>query len=233
MSQQYNKACKKIDKGRIGMASAYNKRLRDRVDVPLKEEFNSAFLVVKHKYLPLKTKDNSFQTLNRTIWTNSKAFKSGQREDDKCRFCGNTETMEHMYYLCQHYSNLQWELLASAVSVVVKKVNMNASNIYITYRNIIFNTPIKNLFHYVKDKDVNIMMAMLVHQICRKIYAFRTSSDETMDGEIHIVRRAAHLLETLQKMLSYLNYLKSGRWLSAIEAIETMIGHIENIISST
>jgi len=107
MSPQYNKACKKTDKKRIGMAPAYDTRLRDRVDVPSKEEFNSAFLVVKHKYLPLKTKDNSLQTLNRTIWTNSKAFKSGQREDDQCRFCGDTETMEHMYYLCRHYSNLQ------------------------------------------------------------------------------------------------------------------------------
>jgi len=80
MSQQYSKACKKMDKKRIGMAPAYDTRLRNRIDVPSKEEFNSAFLVIKHKYLPLKTKDNSFQTLNRTIWTNNKAFKSGQKE---------------------------------------------------------------------------------------------------------------------------------------------------------
>jgi len=149
MSQQYSKACKKMDKKRIGMAPAYDMRLRDRIDVPSNEEFNSAFLVIKHKYLPLKTKDNSFQTLNRTIWTNNKAFKSRQREDDQFRFCGDTETMEHMYYFCQHYSKLQWELFVSAVSVVVKKVN-----VYITYRNIIFNTPIKNLYHYLKDKEV-------------------------------------------------------------------------------
>jgi len=208
-------------------------RVRDWVDVPSKEEFNSAFLVIKHKYLPLKTKDNSLQTLNRTIWTNNKAFKSRQREDDQCRFCGDTETMEHMYYLCQHYSNLQWELFASALSVVVKKVNAGASNMYITFRNIIFNTPIKNLFHYVKDKEINIMVAMLVHEIRRKIYAFRTSSNEIMNGEVHIVRRAAHILETLQKMLSYLNFLKTGRWLSAIEAIETMIEYVENIVASS
>jgi len=151
-------------------------QLKNRAQ-PSKEEFNTAFLMIKHKYLPLKTKDNSLQTLNRTIWTNNKAFKSGQREDDQCRFCGETETMEHMYYLCQHYSNLQWELFASAVSVVVKKVNPGASNIYITFRNIIFNTPIKNLYHYVKDKEINIMMAMLVHEIRRKIHAFRTSSE--------------------------------------------------------
>jgi len=112
-----------------------------------------------------------------------------------------------------------------------QKVNAGASNVYITYHNIIFNTPIKNLYHYVKDKEVNIMMAMLVHEIGRKIYAFRTSSDEIMDGEVHIVRRAAHLLETLHKMSSYLNYLKTGRWLSAIEAIETMVEYIENIVS--
>jgi len=54
-----------------------------------------------------------------------------------------------------------------------------------------------------------------------------------MNGEVHIVRRAAHILETLQKMSSYLNFLKTGKWLTAIEAIETMIEHIENIVAST
>jgi len=83
--------------------------------------------------------------------------------------------------------------------VVVKNINPGASNMYVTFRNIIFNTPIKNLYHYVKDKEINIMMAMLVHEIRRKIYAFRTRSDEISDGEVYIVRRAAHILETLQK----------------------------------
>jgi len=232
MSQLFNKACKKMAANNIGVAPAYNTRIRDRVDVPSREEFKSAFFMIKHKYLPLKTKDNSLQTLNRTIWTNNKAYKSGLRENDQCRFCGETESMEHMYYLCQNYSNLQWELFASAVTVVVKKVNPSASNIYITFRNIVFNTPINNFYHYVKDKEVNILMGMLVHEIRRKIYAFRTSSDEAMMEEIHIVRRAAHMLETLRKMSSYLNYIKSGRWLSAIEAIELMIDHVETIIAS-
>jgi len=232
MSQLFNKTCKKMAANNIDIAPAYNTRIRDRIDVPTKEEFKSAFFMIKHKYLPLKTKDNSLQTLNRTIWTNNKAFKSGLREDDQCRFCGETENMEHMYYLCQNYSNLQWELFASAVTVVVKKVNPNASNIYITFRNIIFNTPITNLFHYVKDKEVNILMGMLVHEIRRKIYAFRTSSDDSIMGEVHIVRRAAHILETLRKMESYLNYIKSGRWLTAIEAIGLMIDHIQTIIAS-
>jgi len=73
---------------------------------------------------------------------------------------------------------------------------------------------------------------MLVHEIRRKIYAFRTSSEEIMDGEVHIVRRAAHILESLHKMSSYLNFLKTGRWLSAIEAIELMIEHVESIVAS-
>jgi len=232
MSQQYNKVCKKMAGDKIGMAPAYNTRIRDRIDVPSRDEFKSAFFMVKHKYLPLKTKDNSLQTLNRTIWTNNKAFKSGLRENDQCRFCGETENMEHMYYLCQNYSNPQWELFASAVTAVVKKANPGASNIYITFRNIIFNTPIKNLSHYVKDKEVNILMGMLVHEIRRKIYAFRTSSDEAIMEEVHIVRRAAHILETFRKMSSYLNYIKLGRWLSAIEAMELMIEHVEGIIAS-
>jgi len=53
-----------------------------------------------------------------------------------------------------------------------------------------------------------------------------------MEGEVHIVQRAAHILESLHKMSSYLNFLKTGRWLSATEAIELMIEHVESIIAS-
>jgi len=88
--------------------------------------------------------------------------------------------MEHMYYLCQNYSNLQWELFATAVTALVKTYNNGASNIYLTYRNIIFNAPIKNFLHYVKGKEVNVMIAMLVHEVRRKIYAFWTSSEEAL-----------------------------------------------------
>jgi hypothetical protein len=47
-----------------------------------------------------KTKETIFQILNKTIWTNNMAFKSGIRQDPNCDRCRNTESNEHLLYEC-------------------------------------------------------------------------------------------------------------------------------------
>ena len=60
-------------------------RMRDGKEYLLLPEFmNTYHPLIKHPLLCAKTKENTFQTLNRTIWTNNKAFKSGMRDDPDC-----------------------------------------------------------------------------------------------------------------------------------------------------
>jgi hypothetical protein len=68
--------------------------------------FTDAYKLVHHPVLTSKTKVTIFQILNRTIWTNNKAFKSGRRQDLNCDLCGNMENMEYLLYQCDHYSQL-------------------------------------------------------------------------------------------------------------------------------
>jgi len=84
ISRQYRKLCRIERSNAIKIAPAFNTRIRDSIDSIDRNKFTQAFQVIQYKYLPLKTKENSFQTLNRTLWTNSKAFKSNMRDNDEC-----------------------------------------------------------------------------------------------------------------------------------------------------
>ena len=97
---------KLVDKT-IDAPPALATRIRDRTCYVEKQDFINAYLHIKNPLLCSKTKENSFQTLNRTIWTNNKAFKSGMREDPDCPYCAEVETMEHLYFGCKLYSELQ------------------------------------------------------------------------------------------------------------------------------
>jgi hypothetical protein len=48
--------------------------------------------------MPNKTRETSFQLLNRTVWTNRKAYRSGIADSASCNSCEEEETMEHLLY---------------------------------------------------------------------------------------------------------------------------------------
>jgi hypothetical protein len=77
----------------LGTAPAYHTRRQDGVFYPTIDTFNNAYNVIEIGSLPSKTKETAFQILNRTIWTNNKAYKSGRRDNPKCDNCNQTETM--------------------------------------------------------------------------------------------------------------------------------------------
>jgi len=97
--------CKKFTQDKltkeIDTAPAYDTRLRNGVYVLDKRTFQDAFRVTTMANLPCKTKETAFQILNRTVWTNNKAFKSGRRDDWNCDWYGETETM--VVIITQHY----------------------------------------------------------------------------------------------------------------------------------
>jgi len=228
ISRQYRKLCKLERSNAIKIAPAFNTRIRDSIDSTNKDIFTQAYRVIHHKYLPLKTKENSFQTLNRTLWTNSKAFKSNMRDNDQCRFCGRPETMEHMLYKCESYAEPQWELLSEAISFLVKKHNPEAANIHVTYQNIVFNTEMRNLALSIKEKNDRVMISMLIHEVRRKIYAFRSSDDSIMLQEIPMIRRIAHLTTVLKQLYSFLKYISNRKWYNAMQNIIHLIEYLEH-----
>ena len=71
----------------IGQPPAMNTRLRDSIDVPSLETVIKAYGAIRNPLLTPKTKENSFQTWNRTLWTNNKAFKSKIVDSPACAYC--------------------------------------------------------------------------------------------------------------------------------------------------
>ena len=52
-----------------------------------------------------------YKILNSILYTNTKLFKIGYSEHDKCTFCNNeSETLHHLFFNCPH-SNLFWKHL--------------------------------------------------------------------------------------------------------------------------
>jgi hypothetical protein len=61
----------------IQVPPSYTTRQRDGITLPQRATFINAYKVLHLSLLPSKTKETVFQILNRTIWTQNKAFKSG------------------------------------------------------------------------------------------------------------------------------------------------------------
>jgi hypothetical protein len=62
----------------IQVLPSYSTRQRNGITLPQRVTFLNAYKVLHMSLLPSKTKEKVFQILNRTIWTQNKAFKSGR-----------------------------------------------------------------------------------------------------------------------------------------------------------
>ena len=195
-------------------------RIRDNVAYPTPQIFRNAYAMIRNPMLPSKTKENSFQTLNRTLWTNNKAFKSRIIDSPACPYCGEVETMEHLLLLCDNYSACQWELLSNILTDFCRKTTPDAARIHVTFLNIIYNTEIPALPVHIASKTVRRMIQLLVHEIRRDIYYRKINLMPTHNGPVHFVRRAAHLLSVFKKVTSFLNYCSETKWAPAVAALD-------------
>ena len=81
LSQKYSKEIRRRIDEEIGEPPSYRTRIRDRIIVPDRETYSKGYRIVRDKDVPSKTKEISFQILNRTLWTRNKAFKAGIEEE--------------------------------------------------------------------------------------------------------------------------------------------------------
>ena len=102
--------------------------------------------------MPSKTKETAFQVLNRTIWTNNKAHKSGLREDSECDYCGEEETMEHLLHNCDNYSATVWEETSDLITeLCAQQAEHEVARIQLTPKEIIYNIPHPSLLLFLTE----------------------------------------------------------------------------------
>lgn len=214
----------KVD-AQIGTPPALNTRRRDRVDWVDKDKFMSAYLVIKNSLLSSKTKENSFQTLNRTLWTNNKAYKSGIRASPNCMYCDRAETMEHMLMDCEPYANKIWETWGKILTKLVRDIKQDTSTtINLTYRNIIFNQEVVE-FKKLPKRLINFrkVLQILIHEQRRDIYYRKIQLEQREPTPINDAKIAAHIIGVLKKIKAYLEYLSYSKWKKSVGILDSLI----------
>ena len=172
--------------------------------------------------LPSRTIENSFNVLNRQIWTNQKEFwKSsarGEESSNQCTLCGGVENTMHLLFECPEYSEIAWELLKETLNTVTE-----ANNIVVHSFNVMYNTNIKNLPEKMQ-KQIQMLIQQYKRNIIYKRYARCTN--ENLNNIIFDKNRiCAHWIILCKKFIAYKAYQgKDKKVIEKIkEAFENMI----------
>jgi hypothetical protein len=152
LSQIFRKQLRHQLHKKIDMPPSYATRWRDGLALPRRDTFLNAYEVLSLSLLPSKTKETTFQVLNRTVWTQNKAFKSGTAADATCFRCDETETMEYLLYGCENYSTKIWALAGRVLMFAISRHSGDfIPRIELTPLEIIFNKPYPSILLHVPD----------------------------------------------------------------------------------
>ena len=191
----------------IEIAPAYNTRIRDGVYVPDRKTFLDSYKIVDASFIPSKTKELAFQVLNRTLWTNNKAFKSGMRDSPDCKFCGQIETQEHLLFQCEHYSSKLWDELGRVLTTALAQLNNEyVPRVQFTPAHIVFNKQHPSIMLHVKDPIGIKILILLVQETKREIYFRNQTTPHLRPIPVHRTRILAHLLSITKKLKQLLLY---------------------------
>jgi hypothetical protein len=208
LSTEHKRRVKAVISNQIGAAPAYATRERDGVYVPDRITFSQGYGVCKLQGLTSKTKEISFEILNRTVWTNNKAFKSGMADDPGCSLCGDIETMEHLLYDCPHYSQPLWAELSAVLTATVGIIHGSpVARIDLTPREIIFNAPPASVILHLQEDCERRTLLHVIQEVKRDILYRRMNLRPAQAGNmVDRTRIQAHILATLRKLIALLEY---------------------------
>jgi len=126
----------------------------------------TAYKVLNLPTIPSKTKEVAFQTLNRTIWTNNKAFKSDIINNPACLLCGEVETMEHLLYNCPHSSITAWEEYSGIVTEITTLIlGQQVARMNYTPNEIIYNIPHPTILLRIEDAPTRELSILLTQEV--------------------------------------------------------------------
>ncbi len=95
---------------------AYGICHRDGSPYPQWITFVDIYKVLSLPLLPPKTKETAFQVLSHTLWTQSKAHKSGHAATAHCLCCKEIETIEHLLQDFPHHAAKVWPLAGRSLT---------------------------------------------------------------------------------------------------------------------
>jgi hypothetical protein len=175
---------------------SYFTRQADRIPVPPLSQYMNGYRKLFHLKLHSKTIENSYNILNRTLWTNMKQHLSSREGGDEhsadCYLCGRSENTTHLIFECEQYSEKVWKNLGDTLS------SIEDTPITIHAFNVLYNTNLRNLTN-IKNEQV----LYLIQEIKRNIVLRRFLRETTGPGIINYnrIKIMAHLLIVVKKCI--------------------------------
>jgi hypothetical protein len=205
----------------IGVAPAYQTRIRDGLTVRTSQrDFTNAYNILRLPTITSKTRETAFQILNRTIWTNNKAFKSRLRPNPQCERCGQVETMEHLLCECEHYSEPIWTKLSASLTKLLNEVSEGeVPRIELGQTNIIFNIPHPSLLLHIQDTPSRNVILLLIQEMKRDLIFRRMNLPPSAQQVTDPRRLTAHIDSTIRRLRSYLQYIGLMKYKKAIDLL--------------
>jgi len=230
ISITHKKRTREILTDNLKTAPAYNTRTRDNIWVPDKSTFNDAYKVLNLPIIPSKTKEVAFQTLNRTIWTNNKAFKSGTLDNPACLLCGEVETMEHLLYNCTHSSTTAWAEFSGIITELTTQISgQTVARMNYTPNEIIYNIPHPTILLRIEDAPTRELFILLTQEVKRDlIYRRMNIREHNHNRPTPLVRVQAHILSIVDKikhLLEYQGIVTNKKTLHVLSMMKTIINN--------
>lgn len=203
---------------------AYFTRQRDGIPVPNLKSFMSGYNKLFYLKLHSKTLENSFNILNRTIWTNLKTALSNRNEmddniDDTCHLCLHQENTMHLLFECEKYSQPLWDILEDAINLFENSIG-NHQRIRLHAYNIMYNLNITGIKSLHNDQ-----ILYFIQEIKRNMIYRRFLRATNAIGILHYnrARITAHLSLTLKKTI-YQKKLEGSPYSYLEDLQHTLIG---------
>ncbi len=162
--------------------------------------------------------------MNRTIWTQNKAYKSGHGPDALYYRYEEVETMEHLLHSCEHYSAKIWDLAGKSMTLVISHHSGDyVPAMVLAPLEIVFNKPHPSILLHVKDATTRKVLILFLQEIKRDIIYRRAQLQEPRQREEMHPRIQAHLVSVINKVNARLEYqgITVFRWAGPPEASVT------------
>jgi hypothetical protein len=224
LSRRYKLKCREILDTSIGVAPAFRTRIRDNLAVRVTQRtFNNAYHVLRLPTLTSKTRETAFQILNRTIWTNNKAFRSRMKPTPTCDRCDSTETMEHLLCECENYSIPLWTKLADSWTRLLNYISIEpVPRVELGQLNIIYNIPHPSLILHVHDQATRNALLLLIQEVKRDIIYRRMNLPPSARQPADPRRITAHIDSAIRRLRSYLEYIGFVKFTKAISTLQRL-----------
>jgi len=169
--------------------------------VPTVAEYMAGYRVLFKLGIPSRTLENSFNVINRQIWTNKKQKARignlAEEATDECGLCGTAESTQHMLVECSEYSEKVWQELESLLN---QAHIMEEGRIRLHIHNMLYNKQVSNI-KQIRSTQVSILIQEVKRHMVLKRY--QRSQNEFLNNVVYDSNRVImHIRNVTQRVVS-------------------------------